>query len=149
MRIRRRAGVGVAVVVGVVAIAQTWGFDAALLALFGVYVVYRWRVAADPGFVALTVIMIGVSLFAYYLLDLGPRNILAFLVFFEVVRHAEKHLKEAAERYFELRNHEPAPAQRVAWRLLDGFLSLYAPPGTTPGEPSEESHDGQKSHVAG
>jgi CHASE2 domain-containing sensor protein len=146
--IRRGAAWGLLVALAVVGIAWAWGFDAGLLAVFAVYFVYRWRVAKDTGFVALALIMVVVSLFAYYVQDIGPRNILAFLVFFEVVRHLEKHLKEGAERYFELRGGPSVSTPRMVWRALDGFLSLYAPAGSAPTDHREGRHGETKSHIA-
>ena len=124
--LRRQALAGAAAVVVLVGLSWAGGFDLGLLAIVLAYVLYRWLVSKDLGFVLLVIITMATALFYYYVMDLGPRNILAFLVFFEVVRHAEKHLRELAERYFALKAREEGEREGPMWRLADAFLARYA-----------------------
>jgi len=78
--------------------------------------------------------------------NLGPRNILAFLVFFVVVRHVEGHLKDVAARYFALKAHAAVDA-RPPLRAIDMFLSLYSPK-TNGTEIREDVHDPREAHPA-
>lgn len=110
-------------------VGAAWGFDNGLLLLFLTYVFYRAYVARDSYFLLQTVITIVSALIAYFVFNLGPRNILSFLVFFEVVRHLQKSFKENAHEYFKLE--APKPEDRyslAAWRAADSFFSLYRAP---------------------
>ena len=127
LQAKLRGGALAAGVVGLVVagLAVSRGVDDALLALFAAYVLYRWRGARDLGFVLLTGVTLVTALFYYYVVDLGPRNILAFLVFFEVVRHLEGRLKEFAARYFALKAGATVES-RAPLRMIDKFFSLYS-----------------------
>lgn len=106
----------------------TWGFDNGLLLLFLTYVFYRTRIARDSYFLLQTVITVVSALIAYFVFNLGPRNILSFLVFFEVVRHLQKWFKEKADEYFKLKAPKPEDRYSLAvWRAADSFFSLYRP----------------------
>jgi hypothetical protein len=147
--VRTRVLGGAAAVLAVVGISAYGGFDLGLLALVVGYVLFRWRISKDLGFVLLIAITVVTAAIYYYVMDLGPRNILAFLVFFEVVRHAEKHLKELAARYFELKAREPSEPQGPLWRMADAFLAGYAE-STINHQPSREIvHEAEQSRVAG
>ena len=137
-------------VTGLILLMIVWrgGFDAGLLAIFAAYVLYRWRVTGDRGFVLLVGVTLGTALFYYYVMNLGPRNILAFLVFFEVVRHVQQHVKHAAERYVELRAHEDNAPQGPLWRLTDAFLLRYAESATSANGRGESTHEAQHSGTA-
>jgi CHASE2 domain-containing sensor protein len=148
-RLRRHGLVGAAVVVAIVALAGLGGFDVGLLSLVLAYVLYRWWISKDLGFVLLVTITIVTALFYYYVMNLGPRNILAFLVFFEVVRHVEKHLKEMAERYFELKRREASTPQGPLWRLADAFLARYAQSGANHDGRREAVHEAEESRATG
>jgi len=137
-------------VTGLILLMIVWrgGFDAGLLTIFAAYVLYRWRVTGDRGFVLLVGVTLGTALFYYYVMNLGPRNILAFLVFFEVVRHVLQHVKHAAERYVELRAHEDNAPQGPLWRLTDAFLLRYAESATSANGRGESTHEAQHSGTA-
>jgi len=129
--------------------AWVGGFDVGLLMLFVAYVVYRWRVVRDIGFVWQTIVTIASALFAYAVLDLGPRNILAFLVFFEVIRYVQEWLKQKSEEYAAL--HSPASTgfARHVWKAADFVFALYRPEVPAAHNQKENSHGGKpkKSHV--
>ncbi len=113
-------------------VGSAWGFDNGLLLLFLTYVFYRARIARDSYFLLQTLITIVSALIAYFVFNLGPRNILSFLVFFEVVRHLQKWFKEKANEYFKLE--APKPEDRyslAAWRVADSIFSLYRTPKET------------------
>jgi len=139
------AAVAALTILGLVAFA---GFDVGLLAIFVAYVLYRWRVTEDRGFVLLVGVTLVTALFYYYVMNLGPRNILAFLVFFEVVRHVQQHVKYAAERYVELKARENNAPQGPLWRLTDAFLSRYAGSATSANGRGEGTHEAQHSDTA-
>jgi CHASE2 domain-containing sensor protein len=140
---------GGVVVVAILGLAGMGGFDVGLLSIVLAYLVYRWWVSRDLGFVLLVIITMVTALFYYYVMDLGPRNILAFLVFFEVVRHVEKHLKEMAERYVALKSRDVDEPQGPLWRLADAFLARYAESGTDHSSRQEAVHEAEESRVTG
>ncbi len=53
-------------------------------------------------------------------INLGPRNIVAYVAFFEVARHLMRHADEAAEKYFALRRAHPRPEE---WGVGAGVLA--------------------------
>lgn len=137
-------------VVGLALFGVVWlaGFDVGLLAIFAAYVFYRWRVTGDRGFVLLVGVTLVTTLFYYYVMNLGPRNILAFLVFFEVIRHVQKHVKEAAEHYVELRAREKRASQGPFWRLTDAVLLRYAGSTVSANGRGEITHETQRAGTA-
>ncbi len=147
-QIRRGVVAGTLAVLTLLVVLGVGGFDVGLLAIFAAYVLYRWRVTGDRGFVLLVGITLGTALFYYYVMNLGPRNILAFLVFFEVVRHVQKHVKEAAERYVELRAREHRAPQGPLWRLTDAWLSRYAESAVGANGRGEITHEARESRTA-
>jgi len=143
-RIRDAVIAGAVAAITLLVIVWVGGFDIGLLAVFAAYVLYRWRVTEDRGFVLLVGVTLGTALFYYYVMNLGPRNILAFLVFFEVVRHVQKHVKEAAERYVELRAREDHAPQGPFWRLTDAWLSRYVESAAGANGRGEITHETQE-----
>jgi hypothetical protein len=93
---------------------QALGVEAALLlVLLPGYFVYKALVARDALFVATTALMIGVAVVSFLPpINLGPRNIVAYVAFFELARHLMKHADEAARAYGRLRTAHRDPA---AW----------------------------------
>jgi len=72
--------------------------------------VYKALVARDVLFVATTVLLIGAAVVSFLPpINLGPRNIVAYVAFFEVARHLMKRADEAARHYFRLRREQPTP----------------------------------------
>jgi hypothetical protein len=98
--------------------------------------------------VLLVGITLGTALFYYYVMNLGPRNILAFLVFFEVVRHVQKHVKEAAKRYVELKAREDHAPEGPLWRLADAWLSRYVDSAESVNGRGETIHEAQEPRTA-
>lgn len=148
---RQMRNASITVAVGILTlVVAVWagGFDAALLLAFAAYVLYRWQITGDRGFALLVVITLATALFYYYVMNLGPRNILAFLVFFEVVRHVQKRVKEAAERWVELRSRERHAPRGPLWRLTDAWLTRYAQSTIGDNGRREVTHEGRTTHVA-
>jgi hypothetical protein len=106
---------GVAILTGVVllfiGVDARYGIEAALLlVVLPGYFVYKALVARDVLFVATTVLLIGAAVVSFLPpINLGPRNIVAYVAFFEVARHLMKRADEAARHYFRLRREQPTP----------------------------------------
>ena len=99
-----------------------YGIEAALLlVVLPGYFVYKALVARDVLFVATTVLLIGAAVVSFLPpINLGPRNIVAYVAFFEVARHLMRRADEAARRYFALRREQPDPA---SWGVGAGILN--------------------------
>jgi len=100
-----------------------YGVEAALLlVVLPGYFIYKALVARDVLFVATTVLLIGAAVVSFLPpINLGPRNIVAYVAFFEVARHVMRHADHAARRYFALRREQPDPA---SWGVGAGVLRL-------------------------
>lgn len=99
-----------------------YGIEAALLlVVLPAYFVYKALVARDVLFVATTGLLIGAAVVSFLPpINLGPRNIVAYVAFFEVARHLMKHADEAARHYVKLRREQPAPED---WGVSPGILN--------------------------
>jgi hypothetical protein len=115
-----------------------YGLDAAVWVVFAAYLFYRWRIGRDTGFLLLTLMAMVFSATGYFMLDIGPRNILAFFLFFEIVRHAQHHLKEAAHVYFEVEKNDSEQVSERFRRVAHWFFSLYHQPDH---QPDQHTHD--------
>ena len=98
-----------------------YGIEAALLlVLLPGYFVYKALVARDVMFVATTVLLIGAAVVSFLPpINLGPRNIVAYVAFFELARAFMRRADRAARRYFTLRAEQPDPA---SWGVGAGTL---------------------------
>ena len=98
-----------------------YGIEAALLlVLLPGYFVYKALVARDVMFVATTVLLIGAAVVSFLPpINLGPRNIVAYVAFFELARAFMRRADGAARRYFTLRAEQPDPA---SWGVGAGTL---------------------------
>ena len=104
------------------------GIDGGLLVLFGAYVLFRTAIVKDRGFVIQVVVTLAFALIAYMALNLGPQNVFAFFVFFEVVRQIQHWLKEKSREYVQLDPVTPSGKwSNLAWKAADKVSSLYAP----------------------
>ena len=99
-----------------------YGIEAALLlVVLPGYFVYKALVARDVLFVATTVLLIGAAVVSFLPpINLGPRNIVAYVAFFEVARHLMRRADDAARRYVALRREQPDPA---SWGVGAGILN--------------------------
>jgi CHASE2 domain-containing sensor protein len=99
-----------------------YGIEAALLlVVLPGYFVYKALVARDVLFVATTVLLIGAAVVSFLPpINLGPRNIVAYVAFFEVARALMRRADDAARRYFALRREQPDPA---SWGVGAGILA--------------------------
>lgn len=98
-----------------------YGIEAALLlVVLPGYFVYKALVARDVMFVATTVLLIGAAVVSFLPpINLGPRNIVAYVAFFELARAFMRRADAAARRYFTLRAEQPDPA---SWGVGAGTL---------------------------
>jgi CHASE2 domain-containing sensor protein len=98
-----------------------YGIEAALLlVVLPGYFVYKALVARDVMFVATTVLLIGAAVVSFLPpINLGPRNIVAYVAFFELARAFMRRADSAARRYFTLRAEQPDPA---SWGVGAGTL---------------------------
>ena len=103
------------------AVDARYGIEAALLlVVLPGYFIYKALVARDVLFVATTVLLIGAAVVSFLPpINLGPRNIVAYVAFFEVARHLMRQADAAARRYFALRRNQPDPA---SWGVGAGVL---------------------------
>lgn len=69
------------------------------------YLMLRLFVLKDYAFGVFVAIAAVTAFVAFQYFDLGPRNLLSFLVFAEVVRHLQKHLAEISERHQNMLGH--------------------------------------------
>lgn len=110
-----------------------WGMDIACLAAVALYLGFRIAVQRDCGFFWLTCLTASTTVFCYMVLDIGPRNILAFIAFYEVVGHLQEKLMVKAQEYRALRQ-QIAPTTTApgiataAWNMaLDRFFWIFQP----------------------
>jgi CHASE2 domain-containing protein len=98
-----------------------YGVEAGLLlVVLPGYFIYKALVARDVLFVATSVLFVGAAVVSFLPpINLGPRNIVAYVAFFEVARHLMRHTDEAAEKYFALRRAHPRPEE---WGVGPGVL---------------------------
>ena len=98
-----------------------YGIEAALLlVVLPGYFVYKGLVARDVLFVATTVLLIGAAVVSFLPpINLGPRNIVAYVAFFELARTFMRRADAAARRYFTLRAEQPDPE---SWGVGAGIL---------------------------
>ena len=114
-----------AVIVAVVA-AAFLGIDtvagvenALLFVVLPGYFAYKAVVLRDWLFVVTTVLMICAAVVCYLPpFNLGPRNIVGYVAFFEVARHLIKEASHIAEKYLALRASYREPEQWGAWARL-------------------------------
>ena len=117
--------------VGILAVAAAlfllvdtrYGVEAGLLlVVLPGYFIYKALVARDVLFVATSVLLVGAAVVSFLPpINLGPRNIVAYVAFFEIARHLMRHADEAAEKYFALRRAHPRPEE---WGVGPGVLGV-------------------------
>jgi hypothetical protein len=110
----RTCGLGLVVLVGAavlfLAVDRRYGIEAALLlVILPAYFVYKALVARDVLFVTAAGLLIGAAIVSYLPpINLGPRNIVAYVAFFEMARRLMQCADEAAAKYFQLRREHSA-----------------------------------------
>jgi hypothetical protein len=115
--------VGLALMVGVLVLTfHLGGLEPTLWVMLLAYFAYRLAVPQDVGFAIFLAVMVVTGLIAYFWLNLGPRNVLAYFVFFEVVRHLQDRMSEAHKKWMELTDEQP---QSWFHTTIDSFLGLY------------------------
>ncbi len=116
-------GIGILVVAAVMflVVDTRYGIEAGLLlVVLPGYFVYKALVARDVLFVATSGLLVAAAVVSFLPpINLGPRNIVAYVAFFEIARHLMRHADEAAEKYFALRRAHPRPEE---WGVGAGVL---------------------------
>lgn len=109
------------ITVGLVSV-HFWGVSGGLLGGFVAYVVYRC--VLDSAFRVLCVLTLLMSLFAYSVLDLGPRNILLFVVFFQAIRSIQQRAHQLVEKYKMLRRESDSYGNHESFvrKAIDRFF---------------------------
>jgi len=132
-----------------VGVDARYGIEAALLlVVLPGYFVYKALVARDVLFVATTGLLIGAAVVSFLPpINLGPRNIVAYVAFFEVARHVLRSADQAARQYFRLRREQPAPSDwgvgAGVLALMDWIFALWVR-----GDDEETTHEGAARAVA-
>ena len=107
-------GLGIGILVGAALLFLTvdgrYGIEAALLlVILPAYLVYKVLVARDVLFAATTGLLIGAAIVSYLPpINLGPRNIVAYVAFFARARRLRQYADAAAAKYFQLRQEHSA-----------------------------------------
>lgn len=116
------AGIVAAAVLLFLVVDARYGIEAGLLLiLLPGYFIYKALVARDVLFVATSGLLVGAAVVSFLPpINLGPRNIVAYVAFFEVARHLMRHADGAAARYFALRRAHPRPEE---WGVGPGVLA--------------------------
>jgi hypothetical protein len=116
------AGIVAAAVALFLLVDTRYGIEAGLLlVVLPGYFIYKTLVARDVLFVATSGLLVGAAVVSFLPpINLGPRNIVAYVAFFEVARHLMRRADEAAGRYFALRRAHPRPAE---WGVGPGMLA--------------------------
>lgn len=125
-------GVAMAAVALFLVVDRNLGLEAALLlVVLPGYFLYKVLVARDVLFAATAALLVVSSLVSFLPpINLGPRNVIAYVAFFEVARHLIARADEAAAEYVTLRRAHPAARE---WgvnarllRVLDWLFMLCA-----------------------
>jgi hypothetical protein len=125
-RFLRAGALGVLILVVAVTmflvIDSRFGIEAGLLlVVLPGYFLYKALVARDVLFVATSGLLVGAAVVSFLPpINLGPRNIVAYVAFFEVARHLMRRADEAAAHYFALRRAHPRPEE---WAVGPGVLA--------------------------
>jgi hypothetical protein len=114
-------GITVVAVVMFLVVDRSLGLEASLLlVVLPGYFLYKVLIARDVLFVATATLLVLSSLLSFLPpINLGPRNVIAYVAFFEVARHLITRADEAASEYFTLRRAHPHPRE---WGLSGRLL---------------------------
>ncbi len=96
----KKSTVGVSGAIFILYLASMWGLDGICIAIASLYVLLRFF-QKNAAFLLFFGMTLTATVFGFYVLDLGPRNILAFVVFFEFIAHFQEKLIHRAEQYFK------------------------------------------------
>ena len=102
---------------------------AVLLTLLVGYWAYKVLLKKDGLFLIASVLMAMAAVGSSYLLNLGPRNVIGYLAFFEITRHLTEHLDRGAKRYIRFREDLPADSEWGIWARwrpwLDSIIGVW------------------------
>lgn len=104
-----------------IAVDRGVGLEAALLLVaLPAYFLYRVAVARDMLFAATSVLLVLASVVIVLPpVNLGPRNVMAYVAFFEVARHLLKHADHVGAQYADLRAKHPRDRE---WGWAEPFM---------------------------
>lgn len=125
--VARALGWAAATVVAPCIITLVWGLDAGLLGFLSFYILYRIFGVKDMVFIVFFSLMMAMVILDFRMLDIGPRNILGFLFFFEIARHVQHWLQSQALRHANRVPCPPGPDAPLFQRAIDFLLRMYLP----------------------
>ena len=117
------AGVGAVIGSGVLSEA------AGLWTVVAGYWAYNVVIRKDGLFLVASVLVAIAAIGSFRVLNLGPRNVIGYLAFFEIVRHVTAHLDEAARTYVRFRETVTSDRAWGKWarwkRPLDSAIGVW------------------------
>jgi hypothetical protein len=117
------AGVGALIGSGVLSEA------AVLWTVVAGYWAYKVVIRKDGLFLVASVLVAIAAIGSFRVLNLGPRNVIGYLAFFEIVRHVTAHLDEAARTYVRFRETVTSDRAWGKWarwkRPLDSAIGVW------------------------
>lgn len=92
---------------------MAWKFEVEeiLLSLASLYVLFRVGIMRDFGLGVMVAVTSATGAIVFFLMDIGPRNLLAFLVFAEVVRQLQGELKKLSGKHLDMLTARKADAR--------------------------------------
>lgn len=108
-----------------------WKFEIEefILAMVLLYVGFRTCILNDKAFLVFCLVVFCSAFLTFKVMDLGPRNLLLFIVFAEVVRHFQVHMKEWSHEHLEFmqkwREQKSLLVKMVMW-LLCVMLTVFS-----------------------
>src|SRR5262249_17656399 len=110
-------------------LGRSFGLDTAVLVVLPVYFFYKWLVARDPQAVATATLLALASALSFWPANLGPRNIVAYLLVFEVAERLLERAHHVGVEYARLRMREANPGSArwsaCFWKWVDWFFTLW------------------------
>jgi len=117
------AGVGAVIGSGVLSEA------AVLWTVVAGYWAYKVVIRRDGLFLVASVLVAIAAIGSFSVLNLGPRNVVGYLAFFEIARHVTAHLEEAARTYVRFRETVTSDRAWGKWarwkRPLDSVIGVW------------------------
>lgn len=110
---------------------MAWKFEVEeiLLSLASFYIFFRGVILRDFGFGVMVAVTAVTGAIAFFFLDLGPRNLLAFLVFAEVVRQLQGKLKKLSGKHLAMFSARKADARGLMFPVAHAtyfILSVFS-----------------------
>jgi hypothetical protein len=110
-------------------LGRWFGLDTAVLVVLPVYFFYKWLVARDAQAVGTAILLVLASVLSFWPANLGPRNIVAYLLVFEVAERLLERAHHVGVEYARLRMREANPGSArwsaCFWKWMDWFFTLW------------------------